>query len=172
MSLYKDSILPRSNESCGKMSEINFSRDSQCIYIKFEKYPRWIPHTKASDAALWCVFICAWIYDWANNHEADDLRRNRVHYDVTVMNYPPVTVKPYRRIWIKLRHYPTTTRHNKQRIVRIRPWIYTTIWGLVCKKQMSRAGASAYTPLILWDVISRVMLTCVSETGTRVREIT
>ena len=24
---------------------------------------RWIPHTKASDAELWCFFICAWIND-------------------------------------------------------------------------------------------------------------
>ena len=29
--------------------------------------------------------ICAWINDWANNREAGDLRRHRIHYDVTVM---------------------------------------------------------------------------------------
>ena len=44
------------------------------------------PH-KASDAELWCFFfICVWIDDWVNNREADDLRRYRGHYDVTVMN--------------------------------------------------------------------------------------
>ena len=48
--------------------------------------PRWIPHTKARDAELWCFFlICVWIYDWVNNREASDLRRYRAHYDVTVM---------------------------------------------------------------------------------------
>ena len=30
-------------------------------------------------------FICAWMNDWLNNREAGDLRRYRVHCDVTVM---------------------------------------------------------------------------------------
>ena len=46
---------------------------------------RWFPRTKASDAELWCFFICAWINDWVNNREAGDLRRYRGHYDVIVM---------------------------------------------------------------------------------------
>ena len=47
---------------------------------------RWIPHTKASDAELWCFsFIYVWINGWVNNHEAGDLRRHRGHYDVNVM---------------------------------------------------------------------------------------
>ena len=47
---------------------------------------RWIPRTKASDAKLWCFsFICAWINGLVNNDEAGDLRRDRTHYDVTVM---------------------------------------------------------------------------------------
>ena len=29
-------------------------------------------------------FICVWIKDWANNGEAGDLRRYRIHYDVAV----------------------------------------------------------------------------------------
>ena len=41
---------------------------------------RWIPHTKASDAELWCF-----LNDWVNNREAGDLRRYRAHYDVIVM---------------------------------------------------------------------------------------
>ena len=47
--------------------------------------PRWIPHTKASDAELWFFFICAWINGWVNKHEAGDLRRHRAHYDVIEM---------------------------------------------------------------------------------------
>ena len=31
--------------------------------------------------------IGAWINGWVNNREAGDLRRHRVHYDVTVMRY-------------------------------------------------------------------------------------
>ena len=46
-----------------------------------------IPRTKASDAELWCFsLICVLINGWVNNREAGDLRRHRVHYDVTVMN--------------------------------------------------------------------------------------
>ena len=48
--------------------------------------PRWIPHTKASDAELWCFFICVWINDWLNNREAGDMRRHHAHYDSSVMD--------------------------------------------------------------------------------------
>ena len=43
--------------------------------------PRWIPHTKAIAAELWCV----WINNWVNNREAGDLRRHCAHYDFIVM---------------------------------------------------------------------------------------
>ena len=47
---------------------------------------RWFPHTRASDAELWCfLLICVWINGWVNNRKAGDLRRHRRHYDVTVM---------------------------------------------------------------------------------------
>ena len=54
---------------------------------------RWIPHTKASDCmgALMFSLICVWINGWVNNGEAGDLRRDRVHYDVTVMQSHPTT---------------------------------------------------------------------------------
>ena len=37
---------------------------------------------KASDADLWCFFICACTNSWTNDRDADDLSR---HYDITVM---------------------------------------------------------------------------------------
>ena len=46
---------------------------------------RWIPLTKASDAALMFSLICAWTNGWANNRAADGWRRHRAHYDVIVM---------------------------------------------------------------------------------------
>ena len=47
---------------------------------------RWIPHTEASDAELWCFLWSAyWINGWTNTREAGDLRRRRAHYDVIVM---------------------------------------------------------------------------------------
>ena len=30
--------------------------------------------------------ICAWANGWASNRDADDLRRNGIHYDVTLMS--------------------------------------------------------------------------------------
>ena len=43
------------------------------------------PHKGQWLGALMYSLICAWINDWVNNREAGGLRRNRVHYDVTVM---------------------------------------------------------------------------------------
>ena len=55
---------------------------------EFTGCPRWIPHTKTSDAEYWCVLWSAsWINGWVNNGEAGDLRRHRAHYDVIVMTW-------------------------------------------------------------------------------------
>ena len=44
------------------------------------------PHTKASDAELWCFLWSApWINVWVNNRDAGDLILHRAHYDVIVM---------------------------------------------------------------------------------------
>ena len=36
-------------------------------------------------SVLMFPLICTWTNDWANNRDVGDLRRHRVHYDVTVM---------------------------------------------------------------------------------------
>ena len=47
---------------------------------------RWFPLTLASDAELWCFLWSAlWINGWVDKHEAVNLRRHRLRYDVTVM---------------------------------------------------------------------------------------
>ena len=47
---------------------------------------QWIPlAAKASDAELWCFFICAWTNGWANYRDAGDLMRHCAHHGVTVM---------------------------------------------------------------------------------------
>ena len=43
------------------------------------------PHKGQWRGALMFTLICVWINGWVNNHEAGDLRRYRVHYDVIVM---------------------------------------------------------------------------------------
>ena len=47
---------------------------------------RWIFLTKASDAEFW-YFLWSATSSWANNGDVGDLRRQRTHYDVTVMNF-------------------------------------------------------------------------------------
>ena len=44
------------------------------------------PHKGQWRGALMFTLICVWINGWVNNREAGDLRRNRAHYDVTVMS--------------------------------------------------------------------------------------
>ena len=72
--------------------------------------PRWIPHTKTSDAELWCFsLICVWINGWVNTRGAGDLRRYRAHYDVIVMtNSQPQYIHLggcwYPRICLRITH--------------------------------------------------------------------
>ena len=63
----------------------NIFRVTGHLCVKFTG-PRWIPHTKASDAEFEFSLICVWINGWANR-EAGDLRHYRAHYDVTVMDF-------------------------------------------------------------------------------------
>ena len=57
--------------------------------------PGEFPHKGQWRGALMFSMICARINGWVNNGEAGDLRRNRAHYDVTVMrrskNHTPGT---------------------------------------------------------------------------------
>ena len=43
------------------------------------------PHKGQWRGALMFSLICVWINGWVNDREADDLRRNRTHYDVIIM---------------------------------------------------------------------------------------
>ena len=61
---------------------------------------RWIPHTKASDAELWCFFICVWITGWVNNRAAGDLRRYRAHYDVSAMRRANIHLRYREPKWV------------------------------------------------------------------------
>ena len=48
------------------------------------------PYKGQWPGALMFSLICAWINAWVNNREAGDLRRNRAHYDVSVMSWQQV----------------------------------------------------------------------------------
>ena len=49
------------------------------------RWPMNSPHKGQWRGSLMFSLICVWINGWLNNGEAGDLRRHRVHYDVTVM---------------------------------------------------------------------------------------
>ena len=66
--------------------------------IKWKHFPRYwpfvrgihrspvnSPHKGRWRGALMFSLICVWINGWVNNHEPDDLRRYRAHYDVIVL---------------------------------------------------------------------------------------
>ena len=66
--------------------------------IKWKHFPRYwpfvwgihrspmnSPHKGQWRGALMLSSLCAWTHSWVNTRDAGDLRRNRAHYDVTVM---------------------------------------------------------------------------------------
>ena len=54
--------------------------------------PRWIPHTTTSDAELCCFLWSAPEKGWVNNGVTGNLRRYRVHDDVTVIGCQNVII--------------------------------------------------------------------------------
>ena len=52
------------------------------------------PHKGQWRGALMCSLIYVWINDWVKNREAGDLRRQRGHYDVSVMTAPGLQCHP------------------------------------------------------------------------------
>ena len=87
--------------------------------------PRWIPHTKASDAELWCFLWSA--SDWVNNREAGDLRRYCAHYDVIVMDTiiftPSITASRLHGVWWPLLTVASFTKEVEQRLAK-RPLVF------------------------------------------------
>ena len=85
---------PRSSLRIRRLSTVSAQDD----VIKWKLSPRYwplvrrihrspvnSPHKGQWRGALMISLIFAWINSWVNNHEAGDLRRHRVHYDIIVM---------------------------------------------------------------------------------------
>ena len=77
--------------------------------MKWKHFPRYWPfvrgihrspvnssHKGQWRGALMFSLICVWINGWVNNRKAGDLRRYRVHYDVTVMKNGIILLSPIR----------------------------------------------------------------------------
>ena len=60
------------------------------------------PHKGQWRGALMFSLICARIKVWVNNGEASNLRRNRAHYDVTVMSEWMAMGIPLKTDWTKI----------------------------------------------------------------------
>ena len=60
-------------------------RFSALLVICDGEFPVNSPHKRQWRGALMFCLICAWMNGWANKREADNLRRHRAHYHVTVM---------------------------------------------------------------------------------------
>ena len=72
------------------------------------------PHKGQWCVALMFSLICSWTNNWANDLNAGDLRRHRVHYDVTVM-HPMVhvhirSITCSRSIWTPLQYAVITQK--------------------------------------------------------------
>ena len=52
------------------------------------------PHKGQERGSFMLSSICAWSNVWANNRNTVDLRRHRVHYDVTAMKYRNLIENP------------------------------------------------------------------------------
>ena len=89
----------------------DFGHHSACRHddvIKWKHFPRYwpfvrrihrspvnSPHKGQWRGALMFSLICVWINAWVNNCEVGDLRRYRIHYDVTVMDTQlPIGARP------------------------------------------------------------------------------
>ena len=100
------------------------------------------PHKGQWRGALVLYLICAWTNGWANHRDAGDLRRHRVHYDVTAMWFSRhmcqrnivvtfVSVwSPNRwqaNIWTNvgkdLRHHMASQGHNEYTSYRLHLWV-------------------------------------------------
>ena len=53
------------------------------------------PHKDRWRGALMFSSICAWTNGWVSNHGAGNLRRNRAHYGITVMDRPDSVQLPW-----------------------------------------------------------------------------
>ena len=105
--------------------------------IKWKHFPRywpfvrgihlWIPRTKASDAELRCFLWSApWIDGWVNNRKAGNLRRQRAHYDVIVINVMTFQIQ-------RLQLFVRQLVQQKLAAQRKYSWCPTRLGDVLCK---------------------------------------
>ena len=70
------------------------------------RWPVNSPHKGQWRGTLTFSLICAWSYNWANDGDAGDLRRDRAHYDVILPN------RPLNDMALQCRRYFTIGRIN------------------------------------------------------------
>ena len=76
-----------------------------CTFVRgIHRFPVNSPHKGQWRGALMFSLVCNRINGWVNNGEAGDLRRHRAHYDVTVMNWLPISWPLYKTCVLWLEH--------------------------------------------------------------------
>ena len=87
------------------------------------------PYISQWRGALMFSLVCAWIYRWVNNREAGDLRRHRVHYDVTAI----YTLNYF--------HNVTVSSTKSLNVHRLQCYcsLKTNVWDFDCFKELLRA---------------------------------
>ena len=86
--------------------------------IKWKHFPHYWPYVQGIHrspmnsshkgqwhGALMFSLIHTWLNGWVNNHEAGDLTRHRIHYDVTVIWFPKFCWSQYDGV-INWKHFP------------------------------------------------------------------
>ena len=137
--------------------------------IKSKTFPRYWPcvrgihrspvnsaHKGQWRGALMFSLIFAWINGWVNNREADDLRRHRAPYDVTVMSFLPLNdAVSHDGRWchgIKtLSVLPVTDGFSSQRASNMNLNVYFMLAWITCVQTIEQ--------LVNWDAMTLRNLT-------------
>ena len=97
------------------------------------------------DQLQWCIQVASvfvWWYDCHNMPEPDQHQNDADSIGLTLVEFWQL---------LQMSSFSCTARYLS--IISISQHM-TNIWGLLCKKQVSRAGTSSYIPQVLWDVIT------------------
>ena len=113
------------------------------------------PHKCRWRGALMFSLICAWIDDWVNSREAGDLRRHRVHYEVTVMCYGYIHYQ--RMVWfgtywlfLSLRLTSRTLRQS----VTVTDMVRQRLWFPSGKRCITKEKAAGHI-CVFWLMVMR-----------------
>ena len=113
------------------------------------RWPVNSPHKDQWRGALMVSFIYAWINGWVNTRDACDLRRYRVHYDVTAT----VDTSTFSGVSVKSHIYLTAIKHASG-IAHVNRAMTIKKGGLkgVCERKLLAWSCFIYVCINIWIV--------------------